>query len=84
MPNIVNQKVHPPNGEAEGSKTVDAQSHLQSASCQPIKRRPGRPPVPNPKQAVSLRLEPEVLEKFRATGPGWQRLMNDVLKAAKL
>lgn len=47
-----------------------------------IKRRRGRPRLENPKQAVSLRLEPDVLEKFRATGPGWQRRMNDVLKAA--
>lgn len=52
--------------------------------AQPVKRRPGRPPIENPRQAVSLRLEPDVLEKFRATGPGWQRRINDVLKAAKL
>ncbi|MBP0439402.1 BrnA antitoxin family protein [Tianweitania sediminis] len=48
------------------------------------KRRPGRPPIKNPRKAVSLRLEPEVLEKFRATGPGWQRRINDILKAAKI
>jgi uncharacterized protein (DUF4415 family) len=46
------------------------------------RRRPGRPKLDNPKQAISLRLEPDVLAKFRATGPGWQRRMNDVLKAA--
>ena len=45
-------------------------------------RRPGRPKLDNAKQPVSLRLEPEVLAKFKATGPGWQRRMNDVLKAA--
>lgn len=36
------------------------------------------------KVVVSLRLEPEVVKKFRATGPGWQARMNDVLKAAKV
>nr|WP_245247490.1 BrnA antitoxin family protein [Tianweitania sediminis] len=47
-------------------------------------RRPGRPRLENAKQPVSLRLEPEVLAKFKATGPGWQKRMNDVLKAAIL
>ncbi|MCF1503242.1 BrnA antitoxin family protein [Afifella sp. H1R] len=44
----------------------------------------GRPKKTNPKQAVSLRLDAEVIEKFKATGPGWQTRINDVLKAAKL
>ena len=36
------------------------------------------------KQRVTLLLEPDVIEKFRATGPGWQARMNDVLKTAKV
>lgn len=46
-----------------------------------------RNPVGRPrsgKNVVSLRLDPEVIAKFRATGPGWQARMNDVLKAAKV
>lgn len=35
----------------------------------------GRPPSPNPRQAISLRLPPEVIERWRATGPGWQTRM---------
>jgi uncharacterized protein (DUF4415 family) len=50
----------------------------------PAKRRRGRPRSLNPKLAVSLRLEPCVVEKFRATGPGWQRRMNEVLRDAIL
>jgi uncharacterized protein (DUF4415 family) len=42
----------------------------------------GRPK--SPKVVISLRLEPEIIEKFRATGHGWQARMNDVLKAAKI
>ena len=34
------------------------------------------------KKLVSLRLSPEVLEHFRATGPGWQSRINDTLLAA--
>ncbi|MGV8855264.1 MAG: BrnA antitoxin family protein [Devosia sp.] len=49
-----------------------------------IRRSRGRPKVETPKQQISLRLDPEVIEKFKATGKGWQSRINDVLKAAKL
>jgi len=32
------------------------------------------------KQAVTVRYSPDVLEAFRATGPGWQARMNDALR----
>jgi uncharacterized protein (DUF4415 family) len=35
----------------------------------------------SPKQAISLRVDPSVLEWFRAQGTGWQTQMNAVLKA---
>ena len=41
----------------------------------------GRPPLDAPKRLVSLRLDPEVIERFRATGPGWQSRVNAVLRA---
>ena len=43
---------------------------------------PGRPPLANPKQQVTLRLDPDVLEKFRATGKGWQSRINAELRKA--
>lgn len=49
-----------------------------------IRRARGRPAVSAPKQQISLRLDPDVIEKFKATGKGWQARINDVLKAAKL
>lgn len=42
--------------------------------------RPGRPPSANPKKQVTLRLDPDVLEKFRATGKGWQSRINAELR----
>jgi uncharacterized protein (DUF4415 family) len=37
------------------------------------------------KKLVSLRIDPDIIDHFRATGPGWQRRINDTLrKAAKL
>lgn len=42
----------------------------------------GRPKSQNPKVAVSLRLDSEVVSKFKAQGPGWQTRINDALRAA--
>jgi uncharacterized protein (DUF4415 family) len=38
-------------------------------------RRVGRPRIENPKVAISLRLPAEVLERWRASGEGWQTRM---------
>jgi uncharacterized protein (DUF4415 family) len=40
----------------------------------------GRPKSNNPLQSFSLRLDYDVLVKFRATGPGWRTRMRDVLR----
>ena len=47
--------------------------------------RRGRPKAEAPKKLVSLRLDPDVIDHFRQSGPGWQRRINDILrKAARL
>lgn len=46
------------------------------------KNKGGRPKAENPKVPVSLRLDADVLEKFKATGPGWQSRMNAALRKA--
>jgi uncharacterized protein (DUF4415 family) len=42
--------------------------------------RIGRPPKAAPKVAVKLRLDPDLLEVLRATGPGWQTRANRILR----
>lgn len=42
----------------------------------------GRPKSDNPKVAVSLRLDQEIVARFKATGPGWQTRMNNALRDA--
>ena len=42
-------------------------------------KRVGRPKSENPKVAISIRLPPDVLERWRATGIGWQTRMANVL-----
>jgi uncharacterized protein (DUF4415 family) len=44
----------------------------------------GRPPVEKPKKAVSLRLDQDVIDKFKATGKGWQSRINEALKHVKV
>jgi len=38
-------------------------------------KKAGRPRSPNPRQMISLRLPPEVIARWKATGPGWQTRM---------
>ena len=45
----------------------------------PLRLR-GRPKVKTPKVSVTARLDSDVLAALKATGKGWQTLMNDVLK----
>lgn len=49
-----------------------------------MRKNAGRPKSPNPKRLVSLRLDSDVIEKFKATGPGWQTRINAALKRAKV
>ncbi len=42
--------------------------------------RMGRPPKEAPKEAVKLRIDPDVLAVLRATGAGWQTRVNKILR----
>lgn len=48
-----------------------------------IARKRGRPVVGEPKAAISLRLPISVLEHWKATGPGWQTRMVELLARGK-
>ena len=37
--------------------------------------RRGRPKSANPSVAISLRMPPDVLDRWKSTGPGWQTRM---------
>jgi uncharacterized protein (DUF4415 family) len=37
---------------------------------------------PAAKKSVTLRLDPDVVERWRASGPGWQTRMNEALRKA--
>lgn len=41
--------------------------------------RKGRPKSDNPKAAISIRLSPQVIEFFKASGKGWQTRIDETL-----
>ncbi|WP_373715117.1 BrnA antitoxin family protein [Roseateles sp.] len=41
--------------------------------------RGGRPRSANPKKLISIRLTEDVIQRWRATGPGWQTRMAEKL-----
>lgn len=47
-----------------------------------IERKLGRPRADNPKRAISIRLDADVIERFKATGEGWQSRINEALRKA--
>lgn len=66
-------------------KDVTVNDEHPEASVKHIVRgvvRRGLKPVP-PKAAISLRLDADVLEWFKAQGPGYQTRINAVLRAFK-
>ena len=45
-----------------------------------LKPRRGRPPSSAPKLHVNIRLDADVLDAFKRTGPGWQTRLNTALR----
>jgi len=42
--------------------------------------RRGRPPAEVTKTPIKLRLDPDIINAFKASGRGWQTRMNDALR----
>jgi uncharacterized protein (DUF4415 family) len=52
------------------------------ATAEKMLRPRGRPKSDNARVAISLRLPPETLARWKATGPGWQTRMAEKLRKA--
>ncbi|CAN5297047.1 BrnA antitoxin family protein [soil metagenome] len=68
--------------KADFARARPASEVLTPAQMAQFKRAPGRPKLEKPKVPVSLRLDPDVLNFFKASGPGWQTRLEDVLRGA--
>lgn len=67
--------------DAMFAKARPAEEVLPPEIAAQFKRAPGRPRAERPKIAVKLRLDQDIVEHFRAGGPGWQTRINDALAA---
>ena len=64
----------------------DARTEAEAAFKKVTKKEPDPPPrkvtLPGVKEQVSLRIDQDVLEYFRESGPGWQDRINEALRKA--
>lgn len=64
------------------ARAVPTRELLGGAVADALLRKPGRPKLPDnaAKQAISLRVAPDVLDAMRATGRGWQTRAEAILR----
>ena len=53
---------------------------LTDGELRQFRKSRGRPQGSGKKEQVTLRLDTDILEQFRATGNGWQTRINEALK----
>ncbi len=80
QPPVVFDDDNPEWTEADFARARPIEDIPQLAAAFP-KSKGGRPKGSS-KQLVSLRLDTDVLDKFRAAGPGWQTRINEALRRA--
>ncbi|WP_211239018.1 BrnA antitoxin family protein [Desulfonatronum lacustre] len=74
----------PPGGDYvwDGQDEADrplARKEIQAA-LEVVRKGRGRPKGSGTKEQVAVRFDKDILEVFRAAGPGWQTRMNDALR----
>jgi uncharacterized protein (DUF4415 family) len=78
----VDAHVIQPDEYDDAPESTDAQ--IADATVSIGIRPRGRPKSETRKQAISLRVDADVLDAFKFTGEGWQTRMNGILRAAIL
>lgn len=68
--------------ESDFARAKPAADVLPQEVMAAFKKKAGRPRAEVAKVPVSLRLDPDVLAAFKATGAGWQTRINDALRGA--
>ncbi len=66
-------------GPYDPNDTAAVSAYWKAAT---ITRGRGRPPVPVKRPTLNMRVDADVLDAFKATGPGWQTRINAVLRDA--
>jgi uncharacterized protein (DUF4415 family) len=72
-----------PHEDAEIARAIAVDPDAATDPSRPVSgivRRIGRPMKADPKVSVTLRLDRDVVERFRSKGSGWQTRINAALK----
>ena len=69
-----------PEWTEEAFARAKREEHLLPPEVLALIRRPGRPKSERPKIGAYLRLDADVLDHFKAGGPGWQTRINAELR----
>jgi uncharacterized protein (DUF4415 family) len=64
----------------ERAELKDGDKVLRQAQGALMRR--GRPRLENPKRQVTLRLDGDLVDRLRQSGPGWQSRVNEILRKA--
>ena len=75
-----NRKPMPPGFDEDEIPDLSAPEWVERFDRVQVRR--GRPPADAPKISTTLRLDPDVLDWFKAGGAGWQSRMNQALRKA--
>ncbi|HEX8416578.1 MAG TPA: BrnA antitoxin family protein, partial [Methylobacterium sp.] len=70
---------NPPLTDDELARLRPQTDGMPAAMAAAFVKRGGRPKSDSPRVPISLRVDPAVLEAYKATGPGWQTRMNEVI-----
>lgn len=70
--------------DPDNPEITDKQAKGRMSFAEAMKRGRGRPKLANARQAVTLRLDPETIARFQATGEDWRSRMVEVLDKARV
>lgn len=68
--------------DPDNPEITDEQAKHPMTFAEAVSRKRGRPSLPDAKEAVTLRLDPEVVRRFKARGEDWRAQMAQVLAKA--
>lgn len=70
--------------DPDNPEITDEQTRNRLSFGDAMKRGRGRPKLENARQAVTLRLDPETIARFQASGEDWRSRMVEVLDKARV
>ncbi|MBM6580172.1 BrnA antitoxin family protein [Microvirga sp. BT689] len=72
----------PTGGRRPSDPWKTAEAVFKKATAPPAEPAPKQPSIPGAKEAVTLRIDRDVLDFFQEDGPGWQDRINEALRKA--